>query len=89
MTAIVRADDIVTASDIARLLGVGNSAVSNWLHRPRKTAGGRAAFPAPFTHVNHGKTPLYRKSEIVSWYLSTLSPELLRALQTSNDSQEN
>lgn len=62
MTDIVRIDDIVSSSDIARLCGVTGPAVSNWKQRFPN-------FPKPFAFVNDGHTPLYRKSDVVEWFM--------------------
>jgi hypothetical protein len=73
---LVPIDDICTTSDIARLLHVGQPAVSNWKKR-------HADFPKPFALVNEKHTGLYRKSEIIMWYAKHAhyrTPDQLREL---------
>ena len=64
---LVPINDICTTGDIARLLQVGQPAVSNWKKR-------HSDFPEPFVYVNDGNTPLYRKSEIIAWYTKRYYP---------------
>jgi hypothetical protein len=61
-TPVVEVNDIVAASDIARMFGVTPSTISNW--RARSTSG----FPEPFTAVANDRTPLWRKSQVVHWW---------------------
>lgn len=59
-------DDIVTSSEIAKMLGVSNPAVSNYKERHKD-------FPAPIKVA--GKTSLYSRKEILEWARSRMSPE--------------
>jgi hypothetical protein len=72
----IEVDDLISASDAARLLGVRANVISNWQQRLN--------FPRPVATVAKGKIKLFSKSEVISWYRGRLSPELLAAL--SDDS---
>lgn len=60
---LVETDDIVTSSDIAALLGVHPSAVSNWKKR-------FSDFPEPLKSVRYsaGFIHLYSKQAVLAWY---------------------
>jgi hypothetical protein len=82
----VRIDDIVSATDIARMLGVTVAAVSNWQNR-------KVGFPKHFKVVSnppgrkpgpHQGTKLWRKSEVVAWYSARMDPEFLDTLIRNN-----
>ena len=75
----VRIDDICSATDIARMLGVSVAAVSNWQTR-------KIGFPEPITIVSnprgrkpgpHQGTKLWRRSEVVAWYTKRMDPDFL------------
>jgi hypothetical protein len=82
----VKIDDIITATEIAALCGVGVPAVSNWRAR-------HDSFPLPFLVVNK-KTAMFLKPEIVAWFAehvaSDYAPEIKTAImaQLSNDQGE-
>lgn len=56
----VNTEDLVSSSEIAILLGVGNSAVSNWKVRYDD-------FPAPVVVLNG--IPIYLIQDIGKWYM--------------------
>lgn len=79
MTETIEIDDITTSTELAKLLGVGQSALSNWKVRHEN-------FPAPFKIV--GKISLYRKSEVLRWYAKHIDDgriEAMRALVAELD----
>lgn len=49
--------DLVGTSDIARMAGVTNAAVSNWKAR-------QVGFPQPIGTINNGKTELYLRHHV-------------------------
>lgn len=69
MGATVEISEIVSTADIARICGVSTSAVSNWRTR-------HETFPAPFTSIANGRTPLFRKREVVKWHIDHHRPPL-------------
>lgn len=52
---------LLAASDIAELLGVGPSAVSNWIVRHE------GEFPKPAHIVSRGHIRLWRESDVLAW----------------------
>lgn len=78
LTPVVEIDDIVSASDIARMFGVTPAAVSNW--RARGTNG----FPEPFTVVSNDRVPLWRKSGVLLWW-SRRHSSLVNELRNMED----
>jgi hypothetical protein len=62
---------LVTSADIARMLGVGNSAVANWRKR------GARDIPAPDFTAGKDNSPLWRRETIEAW--------LTRQLTTAQD----
>lgn len=70
--------DLMALSDIADLLGVGASAVTNWKTR-------LPDFPAPITTVARGKTELYLGAQVRAWAAARYGTNaVLRALQAQN-----
>jgi hypothetical protein len=81
-TVYVRIDDIASATDLARMLGVTVAAVSNWQVR-------NIGFPEPFTTISKDGPPtrgikrgtrLWRKSEVVAWYANRMDPDFIDTL---------
>lgn len=74
----VKVGDIITASEIAQLCGVGAPAVSNWRAR-------YDSFPLPFTVVGKG-TALFLKPLVITWFAehiaSSYAPEIKEAIMT-------
>lgn len=72
----VKVDDIITATEIANLCGVGAPAVSNWRARYDN-------FPLPFTVVGKS-TALFLKPPIIVWFAehiaSSYAPEIKAAI---------
>lgn len=66
--------DLLSASDVARLLGVGPSAVSNWRRR-------NVGFPAPVATVNLGRTPLFSRAAVVAWAIRNVPPALVALIR--------
>jgi hypothetical protein len=80
MGRMVDVDDLIGSSDIADLLGVVRSAVSNYKKR-------HPDFPEPVVTIagvglSSGIT-LYLRSEVLTWYVNRMrqkmSPELIQA----------
>jgi hypothetical protein len=65
VSRLVDVDDLMTAGEIAALIGVRPSAVSNWQRR-------YPGFPAPVrTWADKGRTgrrALWLKPEVLAWY---------------------
>lgn len=64
MSRLVDVDDLMSAGDIARLVGVRPSAVSNWQRR-------YPGFPAPvrvWAEEGTGRRALWLKSDVLAWY---------------------
>lgn len=57
---ITDTDQLLTATDVARMFEVTAGAVTHWLDLPD--------FPEPVTHVNNGRTPLWLASKVRRWY---------------------
>lgn len=72
----VETTDLVSASDAAHMLGVKANVISNWQKR--------LDFPAPVAVVANGKIRLFRKSDVLDWYIKRLPPETIAAI-TSRD----
>jgi type I restriction enzyme M protein len=53
--------DLVAASDIAEMCGVGKPAVSNWIAR-------YPDFPQPLVTVARGMTHLFSREAVLDWY---------------------
>lgn len=51
---------LMATSDIADWAEVGDSVVCNWANRDE-------SFPKPAMHVARGRTPLYRRYEVISY----------------------
>lgn len=82
---LVESEELIAPSDIAQILMVVPSAVSNWINRHEN-------FPAPVAVVAKGKTSLWIKSEVIAWYRSYIGEarlntmrELLSNLETEGD----
>lgn len=61
---LIDTDDIITSSEIAELLGVKASAVSNWKKRHED-------FPKPFfAQIGYGgvEYSLYLRPQVIAWY---------------------
>jgi hypothetical protein len=63
-------DDLASASDIAAVLGVVPSAITNWRRRS-------LGFPEPLVVVANGTTPLFSAKAVGEWYRQR-KPELKR-----------
>jgi len=72
--ATVDTNDLVSSKDIARLVGIGASAISNWKRR-------YADFPKPIATVANGRIALYRKSEVVQWFTARMDPEMVEMIR--------
>jgi predicted DNA-binding transcriptional regulator AlpA len=67
--------ELVTGADIARLFGVQQSAISNWIKRP-------VNFPAPRT--GSARTARYSRTEVVQWWAAR-HPDLVKRLRALED----
>lgn len=56
--------ELVANADIADILGVTRSAVSNWYVRDQR-------FPEPVVRVSNGAIPLWLRPEIETWAMLT------------------
>jgi len=70
----VNSEDIMSLVDVAHFLGIQPNNASMWRKRYKD-------FPKPFMVVANNNTPLFLKSDIIAWYKSRISPELLEKLQ--------
>lgn len=52
-------EDLISASDVARMCGVSREAVSNWLQRAPE------GFPGPIHHI--GSRPVFSRKAIIAW----------------------
>lgn len=67
-------DDLVTTSEVADMLGVGVSAISNYKQRHED-------FPKPLVAVNRGRTDLYSRKAIVAWWMKRADPKFIEAIR--------
>ena len=70
----VDTDELCAPSDIADMLSVKPSAVTNWTTRD-------VGFPAPVAHVARGSQALYLRSQVIEWYAKRLPPGRLEAMK--------
>lgn len=66
-------DDLAATSDLAELLGVGPSTISNYRRR-------HGDFPKPIVTVARGSTPLFDRRAVVRWWSQRTNPDLLQLL---------
>lgn len=58
----VDVDDLIASGDVGELLGVAKNTISLWKRDSKK------GFPEPVVVVSNGFTPVYLRSEIVTWW---------------------
>jgi hypothetical protein len=60
---LVEANELMSITDIADMFALGQSALSNWRAR-------YADFPQPVATVGRGRTHLFLRSQVLSWWIA-------------------
>lgn len=61
-------NELVSVIDIAMMLGIGQSAVSNWQKR-------HGDFPEPVVRVSNGHTALWLRDDILRWHRNRMTDD--------------
>lgn len=83
MTRMVDADDLISSSEVAELIGVSRPMLSNWKERERTGKGlppRLTRLVQPVASVAKGTRDLYLRSEVIAWWAEQ-NPALVRALR--------